>query len=109
MKNLFLFFALITSTILFGQTQSEKIYYAVQIMSTENPHLIKPDMVPNDTAMIDLVVINNRMRSRIVYVYETKQEQIISHQTYLKQYPDALLITMTEKQIKGLRKLFTYN
>lgn len=108
MKNLIFIIFLLTSTICFSYGQS-KNFYAVQILSTENPHLIKPEMIPNDTAFVDIVVIGDRMRSRIVYIYETKQEQIISHKEFLKQFPDALLVNYTEKQVKELRKLFTYN
>ena len=104
MKNTLFSLMLLVTSVAYGQT-----YYAVQIMSTENPHLIKKDMVVKDTCdvpMIDLVAINNRMRSRILYVFDNKSEQLVNHAQWLKTYPDALLVTMTEKEVKGLRKLF---
>ena len=104
MKNTLFALMLLVTSVAYSQS-----YYAVQIMSTENPHLIKKDMVVRDTCdvpMIDLVAINNRMRSRILYVFDNKSEQLVNHQEWLKIYPDALLVTMTEKQVKALRKLF---
>jgi hypothetical protein len=104
MKNLLFALMLLVTSVTYGQT-----YYAVQVMSTENPHLIKKDMVVKDTCdvpMIDLVAVNNRMRSRILYVFNNKSEQLVNHAEWLKIYPDALLVTMTEKQVKALRKLF---
>ena len=99
---------LLSSFVTFAQ--SNKVYFCVQVCSTENPHLLKPDMVSlfsSDTAMVELTVVNNIMRSRILFVYETQEEQIAAHQNWLRYWPDAIMFTRTERQFKNLFKLFT--
>jgi hypothetical protein len=98
---------LLSSFVTFAQ--SNKVYFCVQVCSTENPHLLKPDMVSlfsADTAMVELAVIENRMLSRILFVYETKEEQIAAHQNWLRYWPDAIIFTRTERQFRNLFKLF---
>ena len=104
MKNTLLALLILASTLAYGQT-----YYAVQVMSTENPHLIKPEMVVTDSTdvpYVDLVVNKDKMMSRILYIFGTKQEQIINHTEWIKMYPDAIVYTIDEKRFKSLRKLF---
>lgn len=109
MKTL-IFSALLLLSSFVTFAQSNKVYFCVQVCSTENPHLLKPDMVsilPRDTAMIEIAVHENRMISRILFVYETQEEQMVAHTSWLKQWPDAMMITRTERQVKNLSKLFT--
>jgi hypothetical protein len=102
---------LLSSIITFAQSnKSSKIYYCVQVCSTENPHLLKPEMVsiiPMDTAMVELAVVNNRMVSRILFVYETEDDQMTYHTSWLKQWHNAIMVTRTEEQVKNLFPLFT--
>lgn len=107
MKNKLFALLLLISAITYGQT--EKRYYCIQIMSTENPHLIKPEMVVTDSTdipMVDIVVVNSKMRSRILYVYEDVQQQIINFFILKELFPDAVMYSINEKQAKGLVKLF---
>ena len=109
MKKFILFAFLLVSFGAFAQT--EKIYYCVQVCSTENPHLLKPEMVsiiPMDTAMVETVTVNGKKMSRILFVYETEDDQMVYHTSWLKQWHDAMMVTRTASQVAKLRKLFTY-
>ena len=107
MKNLLFIFLLLASAISYGQT---KTYYCVQVCSTENPHLLKPEMLSilPDKAMIEHVKIGEKLIARIIFVYETKEEQITSHCSWLKQWHDAMMIERTEEQVKKMDLLFTF-
>jgi hypothetical protein len=104
MKNLFIALMLFISTLTFSQT-----YYCVQVCSTENPHLLKPMMfsILYDTPMVEVAIVNGRKRYRILFVYETSEDQSIYHTSWLKQWHDALMVTRTKKQVEKLVPLFT--
>ena len=108
MKNLLFAIMLLASVVSYGQTT--KTYYCVQVCSTENPHLLKPEMVSilPDKAMIEHVKIGEKLIARIIFVYETKEEQITSHCSWLKQWHDAMMIERSEEQVLKLQPLFTY-
>lgn len=108
MKNLLLSALLFLSVLSYGQSQ--KVYYCVQVCSTENPHLLKPEMVsilPMDTAMVETAIVNEKVVYRILFVYETQDEQWICHTSWLKQWHDAMLVTRTEYQVKKMFPLFS--
>lgn len=106
MRSLLFALFISISTILSAQT-----YYCVQVCSTENPHLLKPEMVSilPDKAMIEHVKIGDKLIARIIFVYETKEEQMTSHTSWLKQWHDAMMITRTKEQVEKMDPLFTEN
>lgn len=101
---------LILSALLFLATLSySQTYYCVQVCSTPNPHLLKPEMVSvlPDTAMIEFTTINGKRHARILFCYLTEEEQSVAHTSWLKQWHDAMRVTRTSEQVRKMQPLFT--
>lgn len=104
MKNLLIAFLLFVSTILSAQT-----YYCVQVCSTKNPHLLTREMLfaMYDTPMVECTVINGERWYRILFIYETVEEQDSAHYNWLLQWDEAIKCTRTKQQIERMVPLFT--
>ena len=104
MKNLLFAIFILTSTVLSAQT-----YYCIQVCSTQNPELLKPEMlyVLPDTAMVEVFTHGGQKWYRILFCYTTQEEQWVSHTSWLKQWHDAMLVTRTKEQVDKMYPLFT--
>ncbi len=79
--------------------------YCVQVCATRNPELLRPEMISilPDTAMVEQA----GEWFRIMFVYDSYEEAMIYHTSWLKQWSEAIIVKRTEKQIKQLTKLFS--
>lgn len=80
-------------------------YYCVQVISTRNPHLLKPEMVSilPDSAKIEQA----GEWYRILFVYEDKEAAEIAHTSWLKQHSNAFICVRTREQVSRMTDLFT--
>ncbi len=108
MKALFLTIGLFFSLNLSAQTTKEKLYYCVQVVSTENPQLLQPlmFMAMDDRAMIEKAIVNDREYYRIIFIYESIDDQDSALHNWKHQWKNAIRVTRTESQIKKMYPLF---
>lgn len=107
MKNLILISMLFISVLSYSQTSKQ---YCIQVLSTENPHLLKPEhfsILPFDKPMVEQVLINDKIIYRIIFVYDHKDMQQTFCKIWQKDFPDALIINRTDDQISKLKPLFS--
>jgi len=85
--------------------QVSKTYYCVQVCATRNPELLRPEMISilPDTALVE----NAGEWFRILFVYESYEEAMIYHTSWLKQWSGAIIVKRTDEQIKQLYKLYS--
>lgn len=102
MKNLIIFISLFFTLQLSAQSDT---FYCIQVLSTRNPHLVKPEMVSvlPDTAYIEPA----GDYYRILFIYSTKETAEMMLYSWQRQHRDAFIIVRTRKQISKLTKLFT--
>jgi hypothetical protein len=79
--------------------------YCVQVCATRNPELLRPEMISilPDTAMVE----QSGEWFRIMFVYESYEEAMIYHTSWLKQWHGAIIVKRTDEQILKLTKLFS--
>jgi len=79
--------------------------YCVQVCATRNPELLKPEMISilPDTAMVE----QEGEWFRILFVYESYEEAMIYHTSWLKQWSGAIIVKRTDEQILKLTKLYS--
>ena len=79
--------------------------YCVQVCATRNPELLKPEMISilPDTAMVE----QSGEWFRIMFVYESYEEAMIYHTSWLKQWHGAIIVKRTNEQILKLTKLYS--
>jgi hypothetical protein len=87
--------------------QQQDTLYCIQIMSTRNPHLIKPEMVTMlpDSAMIE----HDNGTYRIMFVYpdlETAETMLYSWQ---RAHKEAFITVRRRDQVQNFYPLFTIN
>lgn len=84
---------------------SAQNYYCVQVISTRNPHLLKPEMISilPDSAKIE----NAGDWYRILFVYQDKLHAEIAHTSWLKQHSNAFICVRTKEQVDRMTDLFT--
>lgn len=109
--SLFLLLILVTSSTTSQNTKLKEngFFYCIQVMSTENPQLLKPPYF-NDAygeAMVEEAIINKRKYYRILFIFVDLQSQEKAFHEWKKQYPDAIKVTRTEKQVMEMYPLFT--
>jgi hypothetical protein len=112
MKTLILSLILVLSvSVINAQTIEDKTFYCVQVLSTENPHLLTMEHVNflPDTAMVEHVMIKGKSMYRIMFIYTDPTERDIYHTSWIKIYPDALRCTRKEVDVKQMYPLFTNN
>jgi hypothetical protein len=110
MRNLIFVFAMLFSVLAFSQeTQKTGLYYCVQVVSTENPQLLQPlmFMAMDDRAMVEKAVVNGREYYRVIFIYETIEEQDGALHNWRHQWKDAIRVTRNEDQLKKMFPLFT--
>ena len=110
MKILFLAFALLLSISVSAQTKpAQKLYYCVQVVSTENPQLLDPlmFMAMDDRAMIEKATVNGREYYRIIFIYESIEDQDSALHNWKHQWSNAIRVTRTQQQIDKMFPLFT--
>jgi len=112
MKTLFFALALLFSLNLYGQTTKETgFYYCVQVMSTENPELLKPVYftMMHEKAMVEFATVNGRKYYRIIFIYNSIEDQDSALHNWKHQYKDAIRVTRSEAQVQKMYPLFTEN
>ncbi len=79
--------------------------YCVQVCATRNPELLRPEMISilPDTALVE----QSGEWFRILFVYESYEEAMIYHTSWLKQWSGAIIVKRTDEQILKLTKLFS--
>ena len=79
--------------------------YCVQVCATRNPELLRPEMISilPDTAMVEQA----GEWFRILFVYDSYEEAMIYHTSWLKQWSGAIIVKRTDEQIKQLYKLYS--
>jgi hypothetical protein len=84
---------------------SAQNYYCVQVISTRNPHLLKPEMVSilPDTAKVE----QSGEWFRILFVYASQEEANIYHTSWLKQHSNAFICVRTKEQVERMTDLFS--
>lgn len=114
MKALFFILALTISSNIFSQELAkakEKIYYCVQVVSTENPERLDPIMFMAmlDRAMVEKATVNGRQYYRVLFIYNTVDDQDSALHNWRHQWKDAIRVTKTESQIQKMYPLFTHD
>ncbi len=112
MKTLFFALALLFSLNLNGQTTKETgFYYCVQVMSTENPELLKPAYftMMHEKAQVEFATVNGRKYYRIIFIYNSIEDQDSALHNWKHQYKDAIRVTRSEAQVQKMYPLFTEN
>ena len=108
--TLFLSIFLITSSTS-SQHKEKGYFYCIQVLSTENPELLKPPYF-NDAygeAMVEQAMVKGRKYYRIIFIFTDLESQEKAFQKWKLQYKDAIRITRTEKQIMEMYPLFITN
>ena len=79
--------------------------YCVQVCATRNPELLRPEMISilPDTALVE----QSGEWFRIMFVYESYEEAMIYHTSWLKQWSGAIIVKRTDEQILKLTKLYS--
>jgi hypothetical protein len=79
--------------------------YCVQVCATRNPELLRPEMISilPDTALVEQA----GEWFRILFVYESYEQAMIYHTSWLKQWHGAIIVKRTDEQILKLTKLFS--
>ena len=79
--------------------------YCVQVCATRNPELLRPEMISilPDTALVE----QSGEWFRILFVYNSYEEAMIYHTSWLKQWHGAIIVKRTDEQILKLTKLFS--
>jgi hypothetical protein len=115
MKTLFtLFLSIFLTTFLFSQTKTTsntKLYYCIQVVSTENPQLLKPSffIAMYEKAMVEKAIVNNREYYRIIFIYNSIEEQDSALHNWKHQWKDSIRVTKTQEQVSKMYPLFTYD
>lgn len=110
MKTLLFALGLLLSISASCQTKSaQKLYYCVQVVSTENPQLLQPIMfmAMYDTAMVEKAIVKDREYYRVMFIYESIEDQDGALHNWRHQWKDAIRVTRTQEQINKMYPLFS--
>lgn len=102
MKTLILTISLFISI----SASAQDTLYCVQIMSTQNPQLLRPEMISilPDSAMVEYT----GSTYRILFVYPDRISAEIAHTSWIKQHRGAFITIRTRQQVKQFYNLYTY-
>jgi hypothetical protein len=109
MKTLFFALGLLLSISATAQTKpAQKLFYCVQVVSTENPQLLQPlmFMAMDDKAMIEKAIVKEREYYRIIFIYQSIEEQDSALHNWKHQWKDAIRVTRNQDQISKMFPLF---
>lgn len=112
MKSLIFIFAMLFSVSAFTQETSKTgLYYCIQVVSTENPERLQPIMfmAMMERAMIERAVVNGRMYYRVIFIYQSVDEQDSALHNWKHQWPNAIRVTRTFEQLQKMSPLFETN
>jgi len=86
---------------------SAQNYYCIQIMSTRNPHLIKPEMVTMlpDSAMVE----DTGGWYRIMFIYEDLETAEIMLTSWQRAHKEAFIVVRRREQVRKMYRLFSEN
>lgn len=111
MRTLFLILFVCLSVTAFNQTNNDKLFYCIQVMSTENPELLKPPYF-DDTygeAMVERAMVKGRLYYRILFIFVDLESQEKAYHKWKERYKDSIRVTRTNSQIKEMYPLFSYD
>jgi hypothetical protein len=112
MRTLFFIFAMLFSVSAFTQeTAKTGLYYCVQVISTENPELLRPGhfAMMYDPAMVEVAEVKGRHYYRIIFIYESVDEQDSALFNWRLQHKDAIRVTRTKEQVSKMYPLFSHD
>lgn len=112
MKSLIFILAMLFSVSVYSQeTAKTGLYYCIQVVSTENPDRLQPIMfmAMMERAMLERAVINGRLYYRVIFIYNSVEDQDSALHNWRFQWKDAIRVTRTEQQIQKMRPLFETN
>ena len=103
MKNLLTLAALFLTLNLSAQTDT---LYCIQVMSTRNPELVKPEMVSafDDIAMVERV----GEWWRVLFVYEDREKAEAYLYSWQRQHKGAFIVLRNSDEVDKMLPLFTY-
>ncbi len=109
MKNLLLVVLLFLTFCLNAQiTKETGFYYCVQVLSTENPQLLKPSTFIDLSTkpFVEPVVVGGRKWYRIIFIYNSIQEQEEALKKWSQLFEDPIKVTRNESQIQKMVLFF---
>jgi hypothetical protein len=109
MRTLIFIFGMLFSVLAFSQETSKTgLYYCVQVVSTENPELLKPDyfVMMYDKPMVEEAVVKGKKYYRIIFIYESVDDQDSALHNWQFQWGKAFRVTRTKEQIEKMYLLF---
>jgi hypothetical protein len=109
MKKLIFILAMLLTVSAFSQeTEKTGLYYCVQVVSTENPELLKPEyfIMMYDPAMVEEAVVKGKKYYRIIFIYESVDDQDSALHNWQFQWGKAFRVTRTKEQIEKMYLLF---
>ena len=112
MKTLIFILAMLFTVSAFSQeTAKTGLHYCVQVVSTENPELLKPEyfMMMYDPAMVEIAEVNGKKYYRIIFIYNSVDEQDSALHNWKFQYKNAIRVTRNKQQISKMYPLFSHD
>jgi hypothetical protein len=109
MKNLLLVVLLFLTFCMNAQTTKESgFYYCVQVLSTENPQLLKPDTFIDLSTepYVESFLVGRHKWYRIIFIYNSIQEQEEALKKWSQHFEDTIKVTKNESQIQKMILLF---
>jgi hypothetical protein len=109
-KLLFILMLCLSATLSAQETAKTGLYYCVQVMSTENPELLRPGhfSMMYEPAMVEVAEVNGKKYYRILFIYESVEEQDGALHNWKHQYKNAIRVTRNKQQISKMYKLFSH-
>lgn len=107
MKTLFTILFTIVSITIYAQSTST--CGCIQVLSTPNIHMIKPEQFAftTDTALVEKAIVNNKETNRILFCYNNFNKAISLMNEFAKHFPTIVVIERKSNQIETLPKLFS--
>lgn len=102
-----LFFILATMVSCFAVAQTSDTTYCIQLMSTRNIHLVKPEMV---SMTYDTVIVQSAHDgwSRVLVSYNTLEEAEIMLWTWKRSHEDAFIRKIARREVDSMPQLFSW-
>lgn len=109
MKTLIFILSMLLTVSAFAQeTEKTGLHYCVQVVSTENPELLKPEyfVMMYDKPMVEEAIVNGKKYYRILFVYNSVDDQDSALHNWKFQWSKAIRVTRTKQQVAKLYHLF---
>jgi hypothetical protein len=110
MKTLIFILAMLLTISAYSQeTAKTGLHYCVQVVSTENPELLKPEyfIMMYDPAMVEIAEVNGKKYYRIIFIYNSVEDQDSALHNWKFQWGKAIRVTRTKEQVAKMYPLFS--